>query len=160
MRSLSYAFRIGHSTVSEIIRETCEKIFETLSPIYLKPPDTNGWKKIANEFSKIWNFPNCIGAGDGKHFAIQCPSNSGSSWYNYKGFHSMVMFAICDANYCFTVVDIGAYGREGDASIFASSQFAIALENGSLGIPPPCPLVYSDVKVPHVFVMVYIFLNI
>ncbi|KZS02590.1 Uncharacterized protein APZ42_000308, partial [Daphnia magna] len=92
MRSLSYAFRIGHSTVSEIVRETCEKIFETLSPIYLKQPDSNGWKKIANEFSKIWNFPNCIGAGDGKHFAIQCPSNSGSTWYNYKGFHSMVMF--------------------------------------------------------------------
>lgn len=70
MRSLSYAFRIGHSTVSEIVRETCEKIFETLSPIYLKQPDSNGWKKIANEFLKIWNFPNCIGAGDGKHFAI------------------------------------------------------------------------------------------
>jgi hypothetical protein len=160
LRSQSYAFRIGHSTVSEIIRETCEKIFETLFPIYLKLPDSNGWKKIANEFSKIKNFPNCIGAGDGKHFAIQCLANSGSSLYNYKGFHSMVMFAICDANYCFTVVDIGAYGREGDASIFASSQFSMKLENGSLRIPPPCPLVYSDVIVPHVFVMVYIFLNI
>ncbi|KAI9556056.1 hypothetical protein GHT06_018623 [Daphnia sinensis] len=128
MRSLSYAFRIGHSTVSEIVRETCEKIFETLSPIYLKQPDTNEWKKIAND-------------------------NSGSTWYNYKGFHSMVMFAICDANYCFTVIDIGAYGREGDAGIFASSQFAMVLENGSLGIPHPSLLVYSDVISTHVFVM-------
>lgn len=53
----------------------------------------------------------------------------------------MVMFAICDANYCFTVIDIGTYGREGDAGIFASSQFAMDLENGSLGIPHPSPLV-------------------
>jgi hypothetical protein len=58
------------------------------------------------------------------------------------------------------VIDIGANGREGDAGIFASSQFAMDLENGSLGIPHPSPLVYSDVKLPHVFVMVYIFLNI
>lgn len=154
MRSLSYAFRIGHSTVSKIVNETCRVMYEILAPTYLQLPDTNKWTQIANDFSKIWNFPNCVGAGDGKHFAMQCPNNGGSNWYNYKGFHSMVMFAVCDANYCFIAVDIGAYGREGDASIFALSQFAKYLENGSLGIPGPSKLVYSDSLSPYVFVMV------
>jgi hypothetical protein len=45
------------------------------------------------------------------------------------------MFTVCDANYCFIDFDIGAYGREGDASIFASSKFAEDLDNGCLGIP-------------------------
>jgi hypothetical protein len=45
------------------------------------------------------------------------------------------MFTVCDANYCFIDIDIGAYGREGDASIFASSQFAEDLDNCCLGIP-------------------------
>ena len=57
MRSLSYAFRIGHSTVSEIIRETCEKIFETLSPIYFKQPDSNGWEKNSKRVFKNFQFP-------------------------------------------------------------------------------------------------------
>lgn len=29
------------------------------------------WKKIANEFAVKWQFPNCIGAIDGKHVSIQ-----------------------------------------------------------------------------------------
>ncbi len=153
LRSLSYSFRIGHSTISEIVVETCIAIFNRLSPIYLKKPDTNEWRKKAIDFSKIWNSPNCVGAGDGKHFSIQCPRKGGSEWFNYKGFHSMVLFAICDAHYRFTLIDLGAYGREGDASIFASSEISKDLENGSIGLPGPCKLTYSSMRIPHFFVM-------
>lgn len=53
MRSLSYAFRIGHSTVAEIVHETRENIFETLSPKYLQLPDSNGWKNWQMSFQKF-----------------------------------------------------------------------------------------------------------
>lgn len=97
-------------------------------------------------------FPHCIGAIDGKHVMMQCPGNSGSSYFNYKGWHSIVMLAICDANYCFTFLDIGNYGRHSDGGIFSSSVFGKALEEDRLGIPEPDCICGQTKKTPYFLV--------
>lgn len=71
MTSLSYLFRIGLSTVSSIISETTKIIWEQLQPIVLIHPTERGWLNIAEGFKITWQFPNCIGAIDGKHITIQ-----------------------------------------------------------------------------------------
>lgn len=45
----------------------------------------------------------------------------------------MVLMAICDANYRFTLVDFGAYGRENDRSVYNSSTIKKQFVTNSLG---------------------------
>lgn len=87
--------------------------------MYLMPvPEAADWRRHAEIFYDKWNFPNAIGAIDGKHIRIQCPPNSGSMYYNYKHFFSVVLLAIVDANYKYIAIDVGSYGRESDGGMF------------------------------------------
>ncbi|XP_018407700.1 PREDICTED: putative nuclease HARBI1 [Cyphomyrmex costatus] len=152
MSSISYAFRIGHNTVSKIIAETCKVIWTTLKEeVFLQPNATN-WQTISEDFNKYWNFPHCIGAIDGKHIIIQAPANSGSCFYNYKGNHSINLLAVSDAKYRFIIVDIGAPGRQGDSGVLTNSGLMNLLENNKLKIPPAVQLDNSTKEFPFVFV--------
>lgn len=71
MKSLSYAFRIAHNTISKIVCETCEAIWNCLKDSVFLTDNEESWKSVADEFERLWNFPNCIGAIDGKHVQIQ-----------------------------------------------------------------------------------------
>ena len=50
----------------------------------------------------------------GKHIAIKAPSKSGAYYYNYEGFHSVVLFAIVNAQCEFIYVHCGTNGRISD----------------------------------------------
>ena len=135
-QSLSFSFRIAKSTISGIIAETCLAIWNSLNAQYMRPPKTpEDWKRISQDFNDIWNLPHCIGAIDGKHIAIKSPINSGSLYYNYKGFFSMILMAICDARYIFTLVDIGSYGSNNDSGVFRNSAMGKAFFNDEMNLP-------------------------
>ena len=111
-KSLEYSFRVSNNAISEIIPETCEAIIRELQPEVLTCPTTpEGWLEISKKFEERWNLSNTIGALDGKHLAIKCPRGAGSLYYNYKGFHSIVLLALVDADYKFMYIDVGANGR-------------------------------------------------
>ena len=81
---------------------------------------------------------------------IECPANAGSAYYNYKNFHSIVLLAICDANYCFSFVDIGAYGGSNDASVLASSLYGSAFDTIPSTLNLPVPAKCGSKMLPYV----------
>ncbi len=147
-QTLAFGWRIGKSTVCNIIGEVCSALYDSLQPEFLAFPDSNQWITIRNDF---WNFPNCVGAIDGKNVAIQKPSLPGSKFFNYKHFCSIVLMAISDATYCFTYIDVGSYGRANDGGIFSSSSLGKQLQDGSLDLPVDSALPLSDYVTPCVF---------
>ena len=152
--TLATRFRVGMSTIQKVVNATCAAIWDELQEGYMPVPDINHWRCSEQGFCTKWNFPNCIGAIDGKHVVMQAPNKSGSLYYNYKGTFSVVLMAIVDPWYRFTCVDIGDYGSNADGAIWSKSAFGQALEHGELELPPlkPLPNWPEGGIFPHVFV--------
>ena len=152
-KSLSYNWLIAHNTISKIVKDVVAAIIDEFAEDLLTPPLTAAkWEEVAETFESRWNFPHAIGAVDGKHVAIRCPRNSGSLYYNYKGFYSIVMLAVVDANYKFMWVDAGSNGACSDAQIWNSCELKMMIEDNELDIPKAKPLVQGDQEVPYYLV--------
>ena len=105
---------------------------------------------IAGDFKHLWNFPNCIGALDGKHINLKCPPNSGSYYFNYKGYFSIILLTLVDANYMFRYVDIGCNGRVSDGGVYRNSTLSSSLSENSVNIPGDNKLPGYLVPLPYV----------
>lgn len=100
-------------------------------------PSEETWKNAEGRFTQRWNFPNCIAAMDGKQIKIQAPPNSGSLYFNYKKYFSIVLLALVDANYKFIVVHVAELGKNSDGGIYSRSALAKRPEKNTLNIPGP-----------------------
>lgn len=143
---------MGVTTVSKIVRETIKAMWIKLQPLHMKVPTEEDFRNIAADYYNIWNFPNCLGAIDGKHIRVICPYHSGSMFYNYKQFFSIVLQALVDANYKFINIDVGGYGKQSDGGTFRSSTLFLYLTDGRLNIPHDTALPNSEITVPYVFI--------
>nr|XP_036216119.1 putative nuclease HARBI1 isoform X2 [Bactrocera oleae]XP_036216120.1 putative nuclease HARBI1 isoform X2 [Bactrocera oleae] len=112
-QSLNFASKISTSAISGIIPEF--------------PSSSSEWVSIANEFAIRWQFPNCLGALDGKHITFRPSRKDGAIYYNYKGTKSTILLALVDANCKFIFVDIGCNGRCNDAGVFLQSKLSEVL---------------------------------
>ncbi|XP_037924054.1 putative nuclease HARBI1 [Hermetia illucens] len=150
---LKFLTAISPQSLGVLIMETCSAIIKVLKPYIKLPATEDEWKAVATEFGDRWNFPNCIGALDGKHVQIKKPNCSGSYYFNYKKTFSIVLLALVSANYEFLMVEAGANGRVSDAGVFQNSKFFEKLNDGLLNIPHSQAIPeFSEVDMPFVFV--------
>jgi hypothetical protein len=150
---LHHAFRLGGTTLRDILRQVCQTIWINLKATSLPEPTREQWLEIVERFDRTTNFPNCVGARDGKHIRIVKPKSSGSLYYNYKNYFSFVLIATASSDYKFTFIDVEAYGKCFDSSVFNQSLFCTKLLINELHIPEDKPISNTGNRpIPYVFV--------
>lgn len=116
-------------------------------------PETEAeWLVIARGFEERWQFPNCLGSIDGKHIRIVPPSGSGSTFYNYKKFFSIVLLACANANYEIIWCEAGVNGRISDGGVIKETRFYEKLNNRELNIPNKRKPQNCSKALPFVFI--------
>ena len=140
-RSISHLFGIGHSTVCEIVYDTCRVIIENLLSQYIKFPTGAQLDNIVAGFEQYIKFPtgaqldNIVAGFEQQweyhnapeqlmeltflfvHHCLIIPD-----YYNRKGYYSINMQAVVDHQYRFLDVYIGWPSSVHDARVFAHSS--------------------------------------
>ena len=91
-------------------------------------PDRNRWRRSSEADGiplRSW------ATLDGKHIAMIKPKKSGSEYYNYKGFFSLVLLALGEAEHSFLLVDVRSSGSSLDAQSFNQSKLREKIKDGS-----------------------------
>ena len=100
-RTIAHLFGIARSTVCGIVHETCQCILDVLMVDYIKFPSGDRLNQTVDEFKTKWGVPQCFGAIDGSHVPISAPDLLHTDYYNRKGWYSMLIQGLVDANYLF-----------------------------------------------------------
>ena len=153
-RDMQYAWRVPHNTICVVVREVCMAIIEEYQEELLKAPQNDeDWRQITDDWMRRWNFPHVIGAIDGKHVACKAPANTGSDYYNYKGFFSIILLAVVTSDYKFLWIDVSGKGSTSDAHLYNASVLREALQmNDIVGFPQPDPIPGDTEDVPYFLV--------
>ncbi|CAK9296958.1 unnamed protein product [Gordionus sp. m RMFG-2023] len=80
--SISYNYKLGVSTIKQIIGDKIKALWDILQPIHMMVPTLEMFEEVAQGFEEMWNFPNCIGAIDGKHCKTNKPPHTGTQFFN------------------------------------------------------------------------------
>lgn len=100
---------------------------------------------MARGFEDLWQFPNCIGALDGKHVVIRPPPKNGAQFRNYKGTFSIVLMALVDVDLNI-FADVGRNGRLNDSGLWFGAKLRKKVELNPEFLPPPKQLPHSSHK--------------
>lgn len=112
-------------TESSIVR--CrDKVFRVFM-VHLKKkiliwPQGDEIQKVVDAFHRKANFPGVIGAIDGTHIRIRAPKEYKEVYVNRKGFHSIVLQAVCREDLRFIHVEAGWAGSTHDARVLKTSD--------------------------------------
>lgn len=150
--SLMYLFKISKQSISKIVPVVCGALVSALSEYVKTPSNSQEWELVSTGFKNKWQFDHCLGALDGKHVVVQCPVDSGTQYFNYKGHYSIVLMALVDSNYSFLYVNVGCQGRISDGGVFKNCDLWNTTLQSSDSLPADRALPGRIFAVPYVIV--------
>ena len=116
------------STVCMIVNESCSVIIYTFWDESVKkhfPTSEDEIRHVMGKFGEEWQFPYAFAAVDGSHLPIKCPNGGAQAmkqYFSFKGFYSIVLMALVDAEYGFIWASVGAPGNTQDSILLQSTD--------------------------------------
>ena len=122
---------IGTSTVNVAVKDVSRTVCSFLGDKIAFPSTEDEIASVMRGFSDIRGLPYCVGAVDGTHIKwLACPDQQFYEYRCYKGYPSVVVFAVSTADRRFTFVDIGRPGVLGDSTIYSLSELKRNIDMG------------------------------
>ncbi|CAJ1086660.1 putative nuclease HARBI1 [Xyrichtys novacula] len=138
-------FDIPKTTVLRAIHKTAKAIREARSRVIHFPPP-HSLEEVGQGFARLARhqaFNKAVGAIDGCHIRIKPPKNNRKCYYNYKGFHSIQLQAICDSEARFLDIFVGYPSSAYDTRILRNSPVYVQSLH-----PPPVFFILGDAGYP------------
>ena len=120
--SISDRFDVTESSVVRCRTRVFEVITDHLMKDFIVWPNNAERQYLKAAFIQNSNFPGVVGCLDGSHIAIKAPSEHPDTYVNRKGYHSLVLQAVCREDLRFTHCVAGWPGSCHDARVLKNSD--------------------------------------
>lgn len=132
-RMLAQFGTMGDMTAHAIVMRVCRAINRVVYPeVVVFEPD---FERIAAGFHRPLegNWQRLVGCLDGTHIPINAPTHDAPAFFNRKGFYSLNVQAVADANLLFRHVAVGAPGSVHDTRVLRLSPLPEIMQRASRG---------------------------
>eukprot|EP00079_Xenopus_tropicalis_P018484 XP_004920283.1 PREDICTED: putative nuclease HARBI1 [Xenopus tropicalis] len=125
-------FGVSRSAIVMIVRDVCEAIISVFTPRFIRVPCGNTLQDTLRGFEEQHGLPQLAGVVGTLHVAIQTPAEKSGQYFNNKGWHSVVVQAVVNADLCFWDLNIDCPGNLSDSQVLVSSELYKMANRGTL----------------------------
>lgn len=147
-RQIADKFGASESSVHRCIHRMIDILVDDYQSVFIRWPRGDYAKAVVAGFKEKHGMDGVIGAIDACHVAIKCLRGKTSDYLNDKGFHSIILQAVCDHALTFTDVYVGWPGSVHDTQVFSNSLLYENLQKSPDRVCPDGSFLVGDVCYP------------
>ena len=126
------------------LRTNTFSVVELSMPKYIKWPTREHLTNVIHVLKQKWGFTQCAGAVDRSHIPILASKDFHNNYFDRKGWHSVMLRGVADAQYCFKDINVGWPNSVHDARVVSQSDVHKQGQNGTLCCATCCILAWTN----------------